>query len=101
MGMTEVAEQAPDAAPRGRPRSSEADLAIFEATMGLLLEVGYEGLTMAGVAHRAGVSTATLALNLKCGRAMLLETAADARLVERISKALAKYIGDHFERPAN
>jgi AcrR family transcriptional regulator len=45
---------------RGRPRSSKADLAIQRATIELLLEEGYEGLTMAGVAHRAGVSTATL-----------------------------------------
>jgi AcrR family transcriptional regulator len=45
---------------RGRPRSSEADLAITRAAIELLLEAGYEGLTMAGVAHRAGVSTATL-----------------------------------------
>jgi len=45
---------------RGRPRSPEADRAIAEATLGLLLEEGYEALTMAGVAQRAGVSTATL-----------------------------------------
>src|SRR5262249_55689909 len=45
---------------RGRPRSSEADRAIQRATIELLLEEGYEGLTMAGVAQRAGVSTATL-----------------------------------------
>jgi AcrR family transcriptional regulator len=53
----------PDANPaavRGRPRSSEADQAIQQATIELLLEEGYEGLTMAGVAQRAGVSTATL-----------------------------------------
>jgi AcrR family transcriptional regulator len=45
---------------RGRPRSSEADRAIQRATIELLFEDSYEGLTMAGVAHRAGVSTATL-----------------------------------------
>ena len=60
MGMTDVADQALDAPTRGRPRSSAADLAISKATLGILLEEGYEGLTMAGVAHRAGVSTATL-----------------------------------------
>lgn len=58
--MTDVADQAPEESTRGRPRSSVADQAISEATLGLLLEVGYGGLTMAGVAHRAGVSTATL-----------------------------------------
>ncbi|MBV8980585.1 MAG: TetR/AcrR family transcriptional regulator [Acidimicrobiia bacterium] len=44
----------------GRPRSAEADEAIHEATAELLADDGYAGLTMSGVAHRAGVSTATL-----------------------------------------
>src|SRR5262245_39218128 len=45
---------------RGRPRSTAADLAIVRATLEILLADGYDGLTMAGVAQRAGVSTATL-----------------------------------------
>jgi AcrR family transcriptional regulator len=45
---------------RGRPRSAECDAAIVEATLSILAEDGYGALTMAGVAHRAGVSTATL-----------------------------------------
>jgi AcrR family transcriptional regulator len=45
---------------RGRPRSTAADLAIVHATIDILLKDGYDGLTMAGVAQRAGVSTATL-----------------------------------------
>lgn len=45
---------------RGRPRSSEADQAIVDATRALLEEEGFASLTMAGVAARAGVSTATL-----------------------------------------
>src|SRR5215471_65395 len=45
---------------RGRPRSTSADLAILHATIEILLQDGYDGLTMAGVAQRAGVSTATL-----------------------------------------
>jgi len=45
---------------RGRPRSTAADLAIVHATIEILLKEGYDGLTMAGVAQRAGVSTATL-----------------------------------------
>jgi AcrR family transcriptional regulator len=45
---------------RGRPRSVDADRAIVCATIELLEEHGYAGLTMAGVAERAGVSTATL-----------------------------------------
>src|SRR5438270_13759318 len=47
-------------ASRGRPRSAEADAAIRQATVDLLVDDGYAGLTMSGVAHRAGVSTATL-----------------------------------------
>ena len=47
-------------APRGRPRSAEADAAIQQATVDLLVSDGYAGLTMSGVAHQAGVSTATL-----------------------------------------
>jgi AcrR family transcriptional regulator len=45
---------------RGRPRSAEADAAIQQATVELLVSEGYAGLTMSGVAHQAGVSTATL-----------------------------------------
>jgi AcrR family transcriptional regulator len=47
-------------ATRGRPRSAEADAAIEQATVDLLATEGYANLTMSGVAHRAGVSTATL-----------------------------------------
>jgi AcrR family transcriptional regulator len=47
-------------APRGRPRSAEVDHAISAATLALLAEDGWAGLTMTGVAERAGVSTATL-----------------------------------------
>jgi AcrR family transcriptional regulator len=45
---------------RGRPRSVAVDLAIAQATSDLLVAHGYGGLTMAAVAGRAGVSTATL-----------------------------------------
>jgi AcrR family transcriptional regulator len=44
----------------GRPRSTEADEAIRQATIDLLATVGYANLAMSGVATRAGVSTATL-----------------------------------------
>src|SRR5947199_10594794 len=47
-------------ASRGRPRSAEADAASHEATVDVLASEGYAGLTMSGVAHQAGVSTATL-----------------------------------------
>jgi AcrR family transcriptional regulator len=45
---------------RGRPRSPQRDQAILDATLAILAEDGYGPLTMAGVAQRAKVSTATL-----------------------------------------
>ncbi|GGX27379.1 TetR/AcrR family transcriptional regulator [Streptomyces noursei] len=45
---------------RGRPRDAERDRALLEATVQVLQENGYGGLTTAAVAKRAGVSTATL-----------------------------------------
>ena len=50
----------PAHATRGRPRSAAADSAILDAARSILVADGYGGLTMAGVAQRAGVSTATL-----------------------------------------
>jgi AcrR family transcriptional regulator len=44
----------------GRPRSAEADVAILEAAVELFAEVGLEGLTVEGVAARAGVGKATI-----------------------------------------
>jgi AcrR family transcriptional regulator len=45
---------------QGRPRSAAADAAIVRATLELLLEDGYRGLTMEQVRTRAGVGKATL-----------------------------------------
>ncbi|WP_051823408.1 TetR/AcrR family transcriptional regulator [Streptomyces sp. NRRL S-1448] len=45
---------------RGRPRDTARDRALLEATVQVLQESGYGGLTTAAVAKRAGVSTATL-----------------------------------------
>jgi AcrR family transcriptional regulator len=44
----------------GRPRSAAADSAIVQATLELLLDEGYRGLTMEQVRARAGVGKATL-----------------------------------------
>jgi AcrR family transcriptional regulator len=44
----------------GRPRSVEADEAILEAAVDVFAEVGFEALTMEGVALRAGVGKNTL-----------------------------------------
>lgn len=46
--------------PPGRPRSVAADSAIMQATLELLLDTGYRGLTMEQVRARAGVGKATL-----------------------------------------
>ncbi|MFJ4876957.1 TetR/AcrR family transcriptional regulator [Streptomyces sp. NPDC088745] len=45
---------------RGRPRDAALDRALLEATLEVLYEKGYGGLTTSAVAKRAGVSTATL-----------------------------------------
>lgn len=46
--------------PPGRPRSEEVDRAIRVATIGLLHDEGFRGLSMADVATRAGVAKTTL-----------------------------------------
>ncbi len=44
----------------GRPRSAAADAAILAATREALVELGWSGLTLGGVASRAGVAKTTL-----------------------------------------
>lgn len=44
----------------GRPRSTEADAAILEATRAALVDLGWSKLTMGDVAGRAGVAKTTL-----------------------------------------
>jgi len=57
--MTDVAPVEITRAP-GRPRSPEADRSILTATIDLLADEGYGGVTMEGVACRAGVGKATV-----------------------------------------
>ncbi|MFF3227523.1 TetR/AcrR family transcriptional regulator [Nocardia suismassiliense] len=44
----------------GRPRDSQIDHAVLDATRALLAEVGYQDVTIAAVARRAGVGTAPI-----------------------------------------
>jgi AcrR family transcriptional regulator len=44
----------------GRPRDSRRDLAILDATLALLTEVGYEQLSMEAVAGRSGAAKTTI-----------------------------------------
>jgi len=52
---TAVAERRP-----GRPRSEEADRAIEASALDLLVADGFDGMTIEGVAARAGVGKATI-----------------------------------------
>ncbi|HEY1523225.1 MAG TPA: TetR/AcrR family transcriptional regulator [Solirubrobacteraceae bacterium] len=56
-----TATSAPVEAPhRGRPRDPSCDVAILEATIELLAELGYDRMTVDAVAARAGVSKPTI-----------------------------------------
>lgn len=50
----------------GRPRSPEADEAILAAAVEVFTESGYDGLTVEGVAARAGVGKATIYRRYPC-----------------------------------
>ena len=62
-----------DAPRRGRPRDARCDHAILQATLDLLTEGGASGLSIDGVAARAGVGKATIYRRWSSKEALLLE----------------------------
>lgn len=46
--------------PPGRPRSAQSQQAILQATLELLIEVGYERMSIEAIANRAGVGKTTI-----------------------------------------
>ena len=57
----------------GRPRSEEADCAILDAALAALVEDGYAGMSIEGVAAKAGVGKATIYRRWKSKAEMLVE----------------------------
>ena len=53
-------DKAPARSSAGRPRDGKIDAAIIEATRDLLLETGYQSLSLSAIASRAGTTTAAI-----------------------------------------
>lgn len=68
----------------GRPRSERVHRAILDATLELLAERGWDGLTMEGIAGRAGVGKATVYRRWK-SREGVLAAAVDRLVGEEIA----------------
>ena len=64
---------------RGRPRDPRRDEAILAAAVELLAEVGYDRMTIAQVAERAGVSKPTIYLRFPGGKSEIIASAIASR----------------------
>ena len=69
----------------GRPRSAEADEAILDAALEQFAELGYDGLSVEGVAECAGVSKTTIYRRYASKTALVL--AACERVCHAVSPA--------------
>jgi AcrR family transcriptional regulator len=73
----------------GRPRSAEADRAIAEAIVGLLIERGYQEVTIERVAARAGVAKTTIYRRWPSKAEMVVEAVCSAGKECPVGSALA------------
>jgi AcrR family transcriptional regulator len=67
---------------RGRPRSETAHAAILEASISLIRKVGYDSVTMDGIAAEAGVGKATVYRRWKSKENLVCEA------LERLMRAI-------------
>ncbi|PPL14193.1 TetR/AcrR family transcriptional regulator [Microterricola pindariensis] len=71
----------PEPIPRGRPRSEQSRRATLEATRELLHSVGYDRLTIEGIASAAGVSRQTVYRWWRAKSAIVAEAVLDGVII--------------------
>jgi AcrR family transcriptional regulator len=89
--LTETLPPASEVARSGRPRDPSRDEAIFAATLAVFAEDGYAGVSIEGVAARAGVGKATIYRSFPTKDHLIAAVAADRHrwLTEEAEKASA------------